>query len=65
MPTKYSDFKKYLIERFPNSKNGRMYVPEQMIAPDGGVIVDKTEAGMDINCFINEKSEQQNEIEQQ
>ena len=53
MPTKYSDFKKYLIERFPNSKNGQMYVPGQMITPDGGVIVDETEAASLLVYLIN------------
>lgn len=42
LPTKYSDFRKYLINRFPNAKIIN-YVPTSTLLPDGGEEYDEDE----------------------
>ena len=43
LPTRYSDFKNYLTEKFPSADTEYVYVPESTIDQDGDEVYNKTE----------------------
>ena len=54
MPTSYNCFYNYLINRFPNINHSFMHVPTPMTAPDGGDVVDETDATSLLCHLIND-----------
>ena len=43
LPTKYSDFRKYILSRYPDAED-YSYIPESTQMPDGDEVYDEKEA---------------------
>ena len=64
LPTKYSDFRNYIIYQFPNALINQCSVPESIQMPDGEEIYDdKKVVGYIVNIIDDCKGSDWNELE--
>ena len=52
LPTKYEDFRKYLVEKYPEATSDEVVVPYRIYLPDGGYKYDDTQVVSLLLCLI-------------